>query len=132
MPEWVIGKISEGLNLHKKSINGSRILVLGIAYKKNVDDMRESPSVAIMQLLENRGADIDYSDPHVPIFPKMRDYSFELQSVILNQETIAKYDCLVLATNHDAFDYDVIKRSAMLIVDARGVYRESEPNVIKA
>ena len=94
--------------------------------------MRESPSVAIMQLLENRGANIDYSDPHVPIFPKMRDYSFELQSVILNQETIAKYDCLVLATNHDAFDYDVIKRSAMLIVDARGVYRESAPNVVKA
>lgn len=132
MPHWVVEKVSEGLNKQKKSINGSRILVLGIAYKKNVDDMRESPAVEIMQLLQDRGADIAYSDPHVPKIPKMRDYAFDLASVNLTSEVIAEYDCLLIATDHDIFDYEEIKRHAQLIVDARGVYREPESKIIRA
>jgi len=81
MPEYVLNKIISGLNEHKKAINGSRILMLGIAYKKNIDDMRESPSVEIMQLIQNCGAEIHYSDPYVPVFPKMRRYSFDMKSI---------------------------------------------------
>ena len=132
MPTWVIEKVFEGLNGHKKSINGSRILVLGIAYKKNVDDMRESPSVEIMKLLQARGALIDYADPYVPVFKKMRKYSFDLKSIDLTPETIGSYDCLVIATNHDDFDYELIKRHAHLIIDTRGVYREPAGHIIKA
>ena len=132
MPTWVIEKVCEGLNGHKKSINGSRILVLGIAYKKNVDDMRESPSVEIMKLLQGRGGLVDYSDPYVPAFKKMRKYSFDLDSIDLTPETICSYDCLVIATDHDDFDYNQISQHAQLIIDARGVYREPARHIVKA
>lgn len=132
MPEWVVSKVAEGLNQHKKSINGSRVLVLGIAYKKNIDDMRESPSVEIMQLLKDRGAEISYSDPYVPDFPKMRKYKFDLTSVDLNPEMIKSYDCVIVCTEHDAFDYGMIEENALLIVDTRGKYRHHNNKVIKA
>ncbi len=114
MPEYVISKVAQGLNEHKKSINGSRILVLGIAYKKNVDDMRESPSVEIMEQLQEHGAIVEYSDMYVPVFPKMRRYSFDLKSVDLTKENIQSYDCIVVATNHDDFDYSLIFENAEL------------------
>ena len=132
MPEWVVGKIVQGLNDHKKSINGSRILMLGIAYKKNVDDMRESPSVEIMQIMKDVGAEVEYSDMYVPVFPKMRRHSFELKSVPINAELIQQYDCVVVGANHDDFDYSLILDNAQLIVDARGVYRGGYENVINA
>jgi UDP-N-acetyl-D-glucosamine dehydrogenase len=132
MPHWVIGKVIEALNERKKSINGSRCLVLGIAYKKNVDDMRESPSVELMELLTAKGASVDYSDPHVPTFPKMRKYHFDLRSVPLTPEGIAGYDLVLLATNHDKFDYPMIQKHARLIVDTRGVYLKPAENVVKA
>ncbi len=132
MPEYVVSKVSEGLNRHKKAINGSSILVLGIAYKKNVDDMRESPSVEIMSQLQQLSASLDYSDPHVPVFPKMRRYHFDLQSIELTADTLARYDCVVLATDHDVFDYDLIRQHASLIVDSRGRYRTIAENIIKA
>lgn len=132
MPKWVASKLGDALNDREKCIKGSRILVLGIAYKKNVDDMRESPSVALMELLQAKGALISYSDPWVPIFPKMREHHFDLISVPLTPESIASYDVVLLATNHDAFDYDMIKRCAKLIVDSRGVYLCSADNVVKA
>lgn len=132
MPEWVVSKVGEGLNSQKQSINGSRILILGIAYKKNVDDMRESPAVEIMTLLKERGAEIAYSDPYVPVFPRMRSYHFDLSSVELTPDSIKNYDCLVIATNHDSFDYDMIRDEALLIVDSRGVYRGTEKHIIKA
>jgi len=132
MPDWVVGKISAALNDQCKPIKGSRILVLGIAYKKNVDDMRESPAVRIMQLLQLRGAKISYSDPYVPEFPKMRNYHFKLTSVPLNINSIAEYDCIVVATDHDVFDWELIKQNAQLIVDTRGVYLEPTENVVKA
>ena len=120
MPHWVVEKITDALNERSKAIKGSRILVLGLAYKKNIDDTRESPAVEIMDLLQAKGAHIDYSDPHVPVFPRKRDYHFDLQSVTLTPESIASYDCLVLATDHDGFDYPQLLQHARLIVDTRG------------
>jgi len=132
MPEWIVEKLNDALNSVKKSINGSRILVLGIAYKKNVDDMRESPAVAIMEILRTRGAEVAYSDPHVPVFPKMREHNFELNSVVLNPKSIASYDAVVLTTNHDLFNYQEIASHARLVIDSRGVYRTGGTNIVKA
>ncbi len=132
MPDYVIAKVSSGLNAIKKSINGSRVLVLGISYKKNVGDMRESPSVELMEKLQDLGAEVIYSDPHVPVFPKMRKYKFDLASVPLDHDILANCDCVLLATDHDKFDYDLIKKTAKLIVDTRGRYLQPSPNIIKA
>jgi len=132
MPEWVVDKIADALNRRERSIKGSKILVLGIAYKKNVDDMRESPSVELMKLLQAKGAAIAYSDPWVPVFPKMREHYFELSSIELTPASIASYDLVLVATHHDAFDYALIKKHAQLIVDTRGVYLETAENIVKA
>lgn len=132
MPHWVVEKITDALNERSKAIKGSRILVLGLAYKKNIDDTRESPAVEIMDLLQAKGAHIDYSDPHVPVFPRKRDYHFDLQSVTLTPESIASYDCLVLATDHDGFDYPQLVQHARLIVDTRGRLGVGQANVVAA
>ncbi|MCG8427128.1 MAG: nucleotide sugar dehydrogenase [Chromatiales bacterium] len=132
MPLWVVEKVAEGLNRQRKAINGSRILVLGIAYKKNVDDMRESPAVEIMEQLRERGADLAYHDPHVPHFPPMREYSFDLSSVALTEETLGAMDCVVVATDHQKVDYQLVKAHAPLVIDARGVYREPAEHIIRA
>lgn len=99
---------------------------------KNVDDIRESPSVEIMQLMKNDGAEVEYSDIYLPIFPKMRRYSFDLKSISIDAETIQKYDCIVVGTNHDNFDYPLISNNAKLIIDSRGVYRGRHDNVVHA
>jgi len=132
MPKWVIGKLADALNRKCKSIKGSKVLVLGIAYKPNVDDMRESPSVKLMELLDEKGAIVNYSDPHVPVFPKMREHYFDLSSIELTPENIKKFDCVLIATNHKAFDYEMIKSHVQLIVDTRGVYKESFDELVRA
>ena len=132
MPEWVVGKIADALNTREKSLKGSKVLALGIAYKRDVDDMRESPSVFVMEHLRDRGARVDYSDPNVPVFPKMREHHFDLKSVDLTPETIASYDCVVLLTDHSDFDYDMIADNAKLLVDTRGKYRGAGESVVKA
>ena len=132
MPQWVIGKCIEALNERGRSLKGSRCLVLGIAYKKNVDDIRESPAVELMEMLIDKGADVDYSDPHVPVFPRMRKAYFDKQSVPPTPERVAGYDLCLLATDHDAFDYASLQRHARLLVDTRGRYLEPGPNVVKA
>jgi UDP-N-acetyl-D-glucosamine dehydrogenase len=132
MPHWVIGKVTDALNLRGKSVMGSRVLVLGIAYKKDVEDMRESPSVELMEILREKGAVVDYADPHVPVFPRMREHRFDLKSVELDARTLASYDLVLLATAHSAFDYELIRQYAPLIVDTRGVYLAPLPNVVKA
>jgi len=132
MPGWVIGKVMDSLNNAGKSLKGSRILVLGIAYKKNVDDMRESPSVELMSILKNKGAIVTYSDPYVPQFPSMRKYSFDLDSVELTPEVLQQADCVLIATNHDDFDYEMIKANAKIIVDTRGVFRKPADNIVRA
>nr|WP_247723128.1 nucleotide sugar dehydrogenase [Pseudomonas chengduensis] len=126
MPHWVVQKVADALNDHGKAIKGSRILVLGLAYKKNIDDSRESPAVEIMELLQAKGAIIAYSDPHIPTFPKKRDHHFDLQSVPLSAQTLEDFDCVVLATDHDGFDYELLQSQAHLIVDTRGRLPRSE------
>ena len=132
MPEWVIGKLNDALNDRGKSVKGSKVLVLGLAYKKDVDDSRESPSCILLELLRKRGANFAYSDPYFPAFPKMREHKFDLQSVPLTAKSIASYDCILLATNHTSFDYKMILKNAKLIVDTRGVYLKPAKNVVKA
>jgi len=130
MPHWVVQKVADALNDHGKAVKGSKILVLGLAYKKNIDDTRESPAVEIMSLLQDKGANVAYSDPHVPKFPQKRDYKFDLESVTLSAENIAGYDCVVLATDHDGFDYDALAENGLLVIDTRG--RIQGANVINA
>jgi UDP-N-acetyl-D-glucosamine dehydrogenase len=132
MPHWVMGKLADALNQRARAIKGSRVLVLGLAYKKNVDDMRESPSVKLMEILRDKGAHVAYSDPHVPVFPPMREHRFDLVSVALTAQSIASYDVILLATSHSAFDYALLQQHAQLIIDTRGVYLDRLPNVVKA
>lgn len=132
MPHWVIGKLSDALNARSRAVKGSRVLVLGIAYKQDVEDMRESPSVELMEILRKKGALVDYSDPHVPVFPHMREHHFDLRSVPLSAHSLASYDVVLIATSHSAFDYALIAAHARLIIDTRGVYKEAIANVVKA
>jgi UDP-N-acetyl-D-glucosamine dehydrogenase len=132
MPSYVMKKIGLGLNDRKITINGANILILGIAYKKNVDDMRESPAVELMEKLEKKGAVISYSDPHVPVFPKMRAHSFDLSSIELTADSLSKFDCVVLTTDHAKFDYELILKNSKFIVDTRGQFRDNSDKVIKA
>jgi UDP-N-acetyl-D-glucosamine dehydrogenase len=133
MPDFVISKLVKALNAKAKAVNGSSVLVLGIAYKRNVDDMRESPSVVLIEKLKDLGARVDYSDPHVPTFPKLRNHAhFDLRSVELTPKALAGYDVVLLATDHDRFDYESIQRHAKLIVDTRGRYLQPSEKVVKA
>ena len=109
-----------------------KILVLGIAYKKNIDDVRESPAAELMEILREKGAEVEYSDPHVPVFPRMREHSFDLSSRPLTAAVIASFDAVLIATNHDRFDYPLIKQHARLIVDTRGVFLEPAAHIVKA
>jgi UDP-N-acetyl-D-glucosamine dehydrogenase len=132
MPAYVLGKLVSALNTRRKALKDARILVLGIAYKKNIDDMRESPAVQVMELVRANGGLVSYSDPHVPVFPKMREHHFDLKSVPLTPEGLAGFDAVVLTTNHDRFDYEMIRQHATLIIDSRGVYREAADHIVKS
>ena len=132
MPQWVVAKLADALNERGSAVKGSRVLVLGIAYKKNVDDMRESPAVELMELLVQKGARVEYHDPHVPVFPRMREYQFDLKSVPLTAEIVSAYDVVLLATDHDKVDYTLLRKHARLLVDTRGVYLEPAANIVKA
>jgi UDP-N-acetyl-D-glucosamine dehydrogenase len=132
MPEWVVNKLVDALNQRGRAVKGSRILVLGIAYKRDVDDPRESPSVALMELLRRRGAKVAYCDPYFPVFPRMREHRFDLKSVPFTPAQIRRHDCVLIATNHSAFDYRLLRRNARLIVDTRGVYPRGGRNIVRA
>jgi len=120
MPNFVITKLSEALNDHGKPIRGSKIGVLGVAYKKDVDDPRESPSFKLMELLLERGADLSYNDPHIPSLPKMRHYDVPaMDSNDLTPAYLESLDCALIATDHSAYDYDLIVKHAPLVVDTR-------------
>lgn len=131
MPQYVVDKTVRALNEAGKSLNGAKVLALGIAYKRDVDDMRESPSVFVMELLRDWGAEVAYSDPNVPQFPEMREHNFDLDSVNLTPAEIASYDAVILLTDHSDFDYDMIRTNARVLVDTRGKYRD-DPAVINA
>ena len=124
MPYHVVNALAEALNAREKSIKGSRILLLGVAYKKDVDDLRESPSLKLLELLTQRGALVDYNDPYFPALFKMRHYDFsDKLSVSLTAERLASYDCVLIATDHSNYDYDAIVRDAKLVVDTRNATR---------
>ena len=120
MPQYVIDRLARALNEHGKPIKGSKICVLGVAYKKDVDDPRESPSFALMELLRAAGADLSYHDPHIPALPKARHYDLPaMESVELTEEFLAGLDCLLIATDHSSCDYDFIVQHSPLVVDTR-------------
>ncbi len=119
MPKYVVNRLAEALNEKKKTIKGSRILVLGLAYKKDVDDIRESPSIELIELLKSRGASVDYNDPHVPRTPKQREHNLGMTSKKLTAAALKSYDCVLVATDHSAYDFDWIVRHTKLVVDTR-------------
>jgi UDP-N-acetyl-D-glucosamine dehydrogenase len=119
MPLHVIERLSDALNRRSKCVYGSRILVLGISYKKDVDDLRESPSLKLIELLQERGANVDYNDPYFERLHKMRQYDLGLKSVELTAESLASYDAVLIATNHSSYDYEFIAANAQLVVDTR-------------
>jgi UDP-N-acetyl-D-glucosamine dehydrogenase len=124
MPYVVVDNVAGALNQRSRALKGSRILVLGVAYKKDVDDLRESPTLKIMQLLGERGALVDYNDPYFPQLHKMRHFDYaHLKSVELNAKTLASYDCVVIATDHSSYDYAAIVDGAQLVVDTRNATR---------
>jgi len=124
MPSWVVAKIMSALNSHKKSLNGSRLLILGVAYKKDIDDMRETPALKLMELLREQGAAVDYYDPYVPKLPPTRKYQYDMTSIELTPAAIAGYDAVVVVTDHTAVDYQLVLDNARLIVDTRNVYKQ--------
>lgn len=119
MPGYVVSRIMEALNDRGKPLKGSRILLLGMAYKKDVGDTRESPALKIYELLQQRGAEVQYNDPHVPVIPKLRDYSIHDSSVELTKETLNRCDCAVIITDHSGYDYELIVDETPLVVDTR-------------
>ncbi len=132
MPRYVVDKTVRALNEAGKSLNGAKVLALGIAYKRDVDDMRESPSVFVMEQLRDWGALLDYSDPNVPVFPEMREHDFDLSSVDLTPETVASYDVVLLLTDHTSFDYEMIRDNAKLLIDTRGKFRSGGDHIYSA
>jgi UDP-N-acetyl-D-glucosamine dehydrogenase len=120
MPHYVADKVGEALNTHRKPVNGSSILVLGIAYKRDIDDIRESPALDVMHVLHTRGARVSYSDPHVPTL-RARDWAggHELTSVAISRDTLAEFDCAVVLTDHRTVDYGLVADAARLVVDTR-------------
>ena len=136
MPEYVIARLTEALTQHGKSVKGSKITILGVAYKKDIDDPRESPSFRLMQLLAERSAELNYNDPHIPALPKMRKYDFpKLTSQPLTPEYLQSQDCVLIATDHSAYDYASIVQHSRLIIDTRNATRdvtEGREKIVKA
>jgi UDP-N-acetyl-D-glucosamine dehydrogenase len=127
MPRYVVDRVTAALNDRGRALKGSKILVLGAAYKPDVDDCRESPAYELMELLEARGAIVAYNDPHVPVLPPLRGHSIHLESVPLSAETLAGQDCVLIATDHALYDWAMIARHARLLVDTRGATRQLPP-----
>jgi len=136
MPHYVISRVSDALNERGMSIKGSKILVLGLAYKKDVDDIRESPSFEIIELLKEKGAKVDYNDPHVRKTHKMRKYDLKMSSIPLTEKNLKKYDCILISTDHSSYDYGFIAEHSRLIIDTRnamkGINNSLRRKIVKA
>lgn len=134
MPGYVVSRVQDALNERSRALKGSRILLLGMAYKKDIGDARESPSLELMRLLQDKGAEVSYHDPFIHVLPQPASDSKRqaLESVELTPATVREYTAVLLATDHSGVDYDMVQRNARLVVDARGVYREPNPNVVRA
>jgi len=132
MPHYVVDKVADALNSRRKSINGSTVLIAGIAYKRDIDDMRESPALDVMSLLHEKGARVTYADPWVPHLAGSEwRGACDLEAVELTSETLRAADCVVITTDHKAFDYPRIVREADVIVDTRNAITGDYPNVFK-
>ncbi|MEK5364675.1 nucleotide sugar dehydrogenase [Bacillus sp. FSL R5-0654] len=130
MPEYVYNKVSYALNTHQKPIMGSRVLLLGMAYKPDIDDLRESPGLEIYELLRNGGANVEYNDPHAHSFTDK--YGEKIVSVKLEYSRLAEYDCIILITNHKAYDNNILFNYSKLIVDTRNAFKEfDDPKIVK-
>ena len=123
MPEYVVNKVYHALNENKKCLKDSKILLLGLSYKKDIDDLRESPSLKLIELLQDEGATVDYSDEYVTTIPKLRKYEFKKKSVELTKKNISGYDLVLLSTNHSYYDYKFIFDNAKIIVDTRNAFK---------
>ena len=135
IPSYVVGKVIYGLNEIEKSLKGSKILILGVAYKKDVDDTRESPALAIMKILKDRGAEVSYNDPNVPRICGLRAYDYDIYSAELTEELLKETDVVLIVTDHSAYDYEWIVKNSNLIVDSRnatGSVKEGQEKIIKA
>jgi UDP-N-acetyl-D-glucosamine dehydrogenase len=128
MPYYVVQKTIEALGTRGKSIRGARVLILGLAYKKDVDDVRESPSLKLMELFKEVGAEVDYNDPYIPAPPRLRKYKLDRGSVALTPENLGAYCCVVVATDHSQYDPDFIVEHSQLIVDTRNMVRNVNGN----
>jgi UDP-N-acetyl-D-glucosamine dehydrogenase len=121
-PYYVVERSIEVLNKFKKALNGCKVLILGAAYKKDIDDMRESPSLKLIEIFREKGAEVDYSDHFVPKLPKTRKYKYDMKSVTLDAKTISGYDLVILSTDHSDFDYKLLAKNAKIIVDSRNAF----------
>jgi len=134
-PFYIVERSVEVLNKFRQALNGAKVLILGAAYKKDIDDMRESPSLKLIEIYREKGADVSYFDPLVPILPKARKYKYDMKSVNLTAEKIRSYDLVVLSTDHSIFDYKLIAGKSKLIVDSRNAFESrglKGKNIFKA
>jgi len=135
MPYFVVEKAMEALSRTGKPMKGARILILGAAYKKNIDDLRESPTLKLIQLFDERGAKVDYNDPYIPEMPRVRKYDFKMKSIPLTKENLGSYDLVLISTAHDAYDWEFIVKHSKIVVDTRnaaGGVQGGDDRVFKA
>ena len=135
MPHYVIARTMDALNKHKKSLNGSKVLVLGLAYKPDIDDVRESPSLELIELLRAKGAKVDYNDPHIPATHKQRKYNLRMKSKPLSAAMLKQYDAVLISTNHSDYDYEWIVKNSNLVIDTRNAtasVKKGRNKIVKA
>jgi UDP-N-acetyl-D-glucosamine dehydrogenase len=132
MPHYVVEKVAEALNTKRKALNGSNILIAGVAYKRDIDDMRESPALDVMGLLHGKGAMVSYADPYVPeVHGREWSGRYDIKAVDLTRGSISRYDCVVIVTDHKAFDYEAIVAEADVVVDTRNAIKKTYPHVFR-
>ena len=135
MPYYVVQKTLEVLNSNKKVLKDAKVLILGASYKRDIDDMRESPSLKLIEIFEKKGAHVDYNDPYVPKLHKMRKYQYDMKSVALTKENLKKYDLVILSTDHTDYDYKFIAENSKIIIDTRNAFEKKgvkRKNIFKA
>ena len=135
MPQLVVDRVSDALNEDGIAMNGASVLVCGIAYKPDIDDIRETPAAPIIEMLQDQGANVAYHDPHCPVFPEMKKHDLDLASVDLDAEALEAVDCVLIVTDHAAVDYALIGEHARLVVDTRNAMvdvKDPKARIIKA
>jgi len=135
MPHYVVERTMEAFNNRKKSLNGSKVLILGLAYKKDIDDLRESPSIELIELFKKTGAKVDYNDPYIPKTHKQREHNLQMTSKELSARMLAGYDAVVISTDHSDYDYNWIVKNAKLVIDSRNataLVKRGRNKIVKA